>query len=244
MARRRLVDGSPAAVAGPVYACKRCHDMGWVRVFVGPEEWKTELRRCPCQHEADDRRAWERARSVSDLSDEQATLTFEDYNARHNPAALAAAQGWSDGAATPWLVLWGAMDTGKTHLLSAAFNVLLRGGKHPVYSVVPLLLDHVRAGIAEGEYGERFEAVMRSPVLVLDDLGAEKRTEWADEALFKLLDWRYRHRLPTAIASNFHPDELEGRIGSRLQDTRLCTVVELVGPDQRKYGSSDGGATR
>ncbi len=225
--------------------------MGWVRVFVGPEEWKTELRRCSCQREADDRRAWERARAVSDLSDEQATLTFEGYDARYNLGALAAAQSWAgvedafdwpEGKA--WLVLWGAMGTGKTQLLSAAFNVLLRGGKHPVYSVVPLLLDHVRAGIAEGEYGERFEAVMRAPVLVLDDLGAEKRTEWTDEALFKLLDWRYRHRLPTAIASNFHPDELEGRIGSRLQDGRLCTVVEMMGPDQRKHGMSGGGITR
>jgi DNA replication protein DnaC len=132
------------------------------------------------------------------------------------------------------VVLWGMTGTGKTHLLAAAFNALLAAGKVPCYCVVPLLLDHVREGYDAGDYGERFRTVLDAPILLLDDLGAEKRTDWTDEALFKLLDYRYRHELPTAIGSNLPPDDLEERISSRLQDGALSVVVRMRGPDHRR----------
>ncbi|HEX8981720.1 MAG TPA: hypothetical protein VF792_03040 [Ktedonobacterales bacterium] len=49
----------------------------------------------------------------------------------------------------------------------------------------------------------RFDAVQQTPIL--NDLGSEKRSEWTDETLFKLLDYRYREESPPAVASKPHP---------------------------------------
>ena len=109
---------------------------------------------------------------------------------------------------SPWVLLYGGMGTGKTHLLAAAFNVLLGAGRYPLYTVVPALLDHIREGLDEPdsrEYGARFRAVRSASILLLDDLGAERSSEWSDELLFKLLDYRYREGLPTARRHQPHP---------------------------------------
>jgi DNA replication protein DnaC len=139
---------------------------------------------------------------------------------------------------SPWLLLHGSYGTGKTMLLASAFYALLdgeNGGRAPIYTVAPLLLDHIRDGIGRqaGEYGERFYAVRDCPLLILDDLGAESRTAWADETLFKLIDYRYRLRLPLAIATNLALDELEPRLASRVQDRRIARSACLTGPDWR-----------
>lgn len=147
---------------------------------------------------------------------------------------------WASGEGLPWVLLYGTTGTGKTHLLGAALNLLRQRGMSPIYVVAPSLLDHIRDGYEAGDYGARFTAIVRTPVLLLDDLGAEARTSWSEQALFMLLDYRYRHRLPTAVASNLVPGDLEPRIASRLQDSALSTVVRMVGPDYRIVGLRTG----
>lgn len=134
---------------------------------------------------------------------------------------------------SPWLFLHGSWGSGKTHLLGAAFYTLLDAGYAPIYTVSPLLLDHIRDGITAGDYTERFYAVRDCPVLLLDDLGAESSTAWAQEALFKLIDYRYRLGLPLAVATNLKPDEMEPRISSRLRDRKLSVALHMSGPDWR-----------
>lgn len=227
----------PKPATGPV-ACPRCHDAGWVRsdVPLGDPLFGVPVR-CVCQKAADEARRFAQLRALSDFAGEDvAGYTFAGYDSRFNGEARAAFERW---AANPeesprWLMVWGAMGTGKSHLLRAAWNVLVAGGRSPVYAVAPTLLRYVREGIATGQYGARFEAVRTAPVLLLDDLGAEKRTDWTDEAWFELLNWRYQERLPTAVASNCAPDDLEGRIASRLQDARLSAVYAMKGPDYRR----------
>lgn len=241
--------------AGLPYACAVCRDAGWLRKPIGPEAWRSELVRCACQREADERRRAEKARHLSDLGQRHSGSTFANYDrarcasghmaassaqnwARAAAAAAAAADGDADSFANGlrWLLLWGDKGTGKTHLLAAAFHALIAEGRTPtpIYTVVPTLLDHIRGGYDNGDYGERFAMVKQAPILLLDDLGVEKRSDWSDEALFKLLDHRYRYELPTAVASNVPPCDLEARIASRLQDVMLSAVVELNGPDVRR----------
>jgi DNA replication protein DnaC len=71
------------------------------------------------------------------------------------------------------------------------------------------------------------------PVLLLDDLGSEKRSPWTDEQMYRLLNHRYNEGLPTVVASNVLLEELEPRIASRMQDSSLAQVVLLAGEDQR-----------
>lgn len=232
-------------------ACPQCGGAGMIRVAQISEEtgWHSRLEPCGCQAKA----RWERARRASDITDKLLKLTFAGYDACDNAPALGAAQAWVDGAgredadALPWLVFYGGYGTGKTHLLAAAFNALLASGRYPLYTVVPTLLDYLRNALDSDEkdaYATRLKAVMEAPILILDDLGAEKRTAWTDETLFKLLDYRYRAEAPTAVASNIDLDELEPRISSRLQDGALSTVVLMAGADYRKTATRAARTTR
>lgn len=195
-----------------------------------------------CQREADANRRAERARAASDAAPEREGCSFSAYDATYNGGALAAAAAWATGYAgsgcripgwRPWLFLHGGFGSGKTHLLAAAFYTLLDAGYAPIYTVVPLLLDHIRDGINAGDYSARFYAVRDCPILLLDDLGAESQTPWAQEALFKLVDYRYRLGLPLAVATNLKPDDLEPRVGSRLRDRKLSAPIAMAGPDWR-----------
>ncbi|HEX9036966.1 MAG TPA: DnaA/Hda family protein [Ktedonobacterales bacterium] len=225
--------------------CPVCHDTGWVRYDVQPSDTRFgQAFRCPCQREADANRRAERARDASDAAPEREGCTFSTYEARYNAGALQAVAAWATGYVgwgcripgwSPWLFLHGGYGSGKTHLLGAAFYTLLDAGYAPIYSVSPLLLDHIRDGITAGDYSERFYAVRDCPILLLDDLGAEASTPWAQEAMFKLIDYRYRLGRPLAVASNLSPDELEPRIGSRLRDRKLSVTIQMVGPDWRTH---------
>ena len=130
---------------------------------------------------------------------------------------------------------------GKTHLLAAAANALLAVGRAPVYVVAVDLLDYLKAAMHSRQNGDdaddsmeqRMEQARTCEVLLLDDLAAEKETDWSRERFYALLDYRYRHELPTVIASNLHPAGFPPRVASRLQDRVLCTVVMMMGEDFR-----------
>lgn len=200
---------------------------------------------CACRESVNVRARWERALAASDMSPLLRSLDFAGYDATYNHAALSLMANWTKGlscareghlAFPAWVLLYGGTGTGKTHLLAAAFNVLLGAGRYPLYTVVPALLDHIREGLDEPdsrEYGARFRAVRSTEILLLDDLGAERSSAWSDELLFKLLDYRYREGLPTLVATNLIPADLEPRIASRLQDRALSTVLLMRGPDFR-----------
>ena len=72
-------------------------------------------------------------------------------------------------------------------------------------------------------------------LLVLDDLGREKLTDFILQEFQRIVDWRYREELPVAIATNRKPEEIITRYGentySRWQQS--CEIVEITGPDHR-----------
>lgn len=72
------------------------------------------------------------------------------------------------------------------------------------------------------------------PVLILDDLGAERCTTWAEEQLFLLLDYRYRLESATVVITNSELADLSSRIYSRLGDRALCHIVYNPAPDYRR----------
>jgi DNA replication protein DnaC len=140
-----------------------------------------------------------------------------------------------------WLVLRGAYGCGKTHLAAAIANACLERGQPALFITVPDLLDHLRAAFApssNGDYDVRFEEVRTAPVLILDDLGTESSTAWAQEKLFQILNHRYAAQLPTVITTNHSLDEIPLRLRSRLVDPDLSRVVAMTAPDYR--GSAAG----
>ncbi len=95
---------------------------------------------------------------------------------------------------------------------------------------MPDLLDHLRAAYQPGadiRYDELFERVRNAPVLVLDDLGAQAPTPWAQEKLFQLVNHRFNARLPTVVTTNTLPEQMDERLRTRLTDASLAHVYVL-----------------
>ncbi|HUV52638.1 MAG TPA: ATP-binding protein [Dehalococcoidia bacterium] len=135
-----------------------------------------------------------------------------------------------------WLVFLGVHGCGKTHLAAAIANHQLRGGKPVFFAVVPDLLDHLRSTFSPESkvtYDELFEKVKTSPLLILDDLGTESSTPWAQEKLYQILNYRYNSRLSTVITVAGFLEGIEGRLASRLQDPKLSNVITIFAPDYR-----------
>ncbi len=136
-----------------------------------------------------------------------------------------------------WLTLLGPYGVGKTHLAAAIANEALERLEQVLFTVVPDLLDHLRATFGPHStvaYDERFELVRAVPLLILDDLGTESATPWAREKLYQLVNHRYNERLATIITTNLKPEAIEPRIYSRLCDPACGAIITIVGQDYRR----------
>jgi DNA replication protein DnaC len=138
-----------------------------------------------------------------------------------------------------WLVLKGGYGCGKTHLAAAIANTCIARGKLALFINTPDLLDHLRAAYsptADTTYDERFEQVRGAPLLILDDLGTQSNTDWAQEKLYQIFNYRYNARLPTVITTNEELEAIEIRIRSRMVDPSLVQIVTILAPDFRRAG--------
>jgi DNA replication protein DnaC len=152
-------------------------------------------------------------------------------------------------AANPqgWLVLQGGYGCGKTHLAAAIANAQTTAQRRAMFVPVPDLLDHLRSTYAPDSrvtYDQLFEAVRTTPLLILDDLGTQSTTAWAEEKLYQLFNYRYNARLATVVTMNLAIDDLDPRVASRLSDQALSQMVEISAPDYRRPDSAPRGAPR
>jgi DNA replication protein DnaC len=138
-----------------------------------------------------------------------------------------------------WFVLQGANGCGKTHLAAAIANRALSSGQSVFFAVVPDLLDYLRASFAPGHeapYDELFDQVRNVDLLVLDDLGAQQTTQWAQEKLYQVVNYRHVAALPTIVTTDQSLDRLQEahpRIISRIADPHAGAVVTILAPHYR-----------
>jgi DNA replication protein DnaC len=134
-----------------------------------------------------------------------------------------------------WIAFFGTFGCGKTHLSAAIANEVVNRGEPALFVVVPDLLDHLRASFNPSSltpYDKRFDEIRKAPLLVLDDLGTESATPWAEEKLYQLFNYRYNARLPT-IVTMAKDVELKPRLKSLILDVRRCTAFEIMAPSYR-----------
>ena len=135
-----------------------------------------------------------------------------------------------------WLLMRGGYGCGKTHLAAAIANTALDQGLPVIFVTVPDLLDYLRGAYAPTStisYDQRFEQVRTAPLLILDDLGTESATPWAQEKLFQLLNYRYVAKLPTVLTTARLLDELDPKLRTRLLDVNRCTIFAIQAPAYR-----------
>lgn len=140
---------------------------------------------------------------------------------------------------TGWLILKGGYGCGKTHLAAAIANQQLNMG-HPVLFInTPDLLDHLRSTFSPQSdigYDSLFDRVRNTTLLILDDLGSQSNTEWAQEKLYQIFNHRYANRLPTVVTTNLELESIEKRIQSRMVDPDLVHIIHIAAPDFRQAG--------
>ncbi len=132
-----------------------------------------------------------------------------------------------------WLVFVGSYGCGKTHLAAGIANYCMNHGQPVVFKEVPDLLDHLRATYRPENpvtYDELFEGVRNAPLLILDDLGTESATAWAQEKLYQIFNYRYAKRLATVITMSKEVEEADPRLASRMLDISLCTICAIRAP--------------
>lgn len=192
--------------------------------------WQSEIERCQCNFVSDRQELWRRAQKASNLSPEMRQLSFQNFKRVREQEAFDVLKRFAEEP-SGWVVLTGAPGTGKTHLLAATTNRLLATDNRPMYTIVPELLRYLRSLIGTDSMESRFEQIRDMDVLLLDDLGAEYETDWALERLYLIFDHRYRHQMPTVIATNLAVENLTMRIASRAQDRALSRVIVMASED-------------
>lgn len=134
------------------------------------------------------------------------------------------------------LLLYGGVGTGKTFAAACIANALIDSGRTCLMTNFARVLNTLWSIEEKQAYIDSFN---QFDLLVLDDLGAERRSEYAQEQVFNVIDARYRAKLPMIITTNLSIDEIKkpDSIGnSRIYDRvlEMCHPVEVTGKSRRR----------
>ncbi len=146
-------------------------------------------------------------------------------------------RGWiSTPDPRPNLLLVGPVGTGKTHAACAAVRGDVEAGATAVIASVVDVLDALRAEMQPGAPSGYLDRLAVADLLLLDDLGAERPSEWAGERLNALIDRRWRDDRPVVATTNLEPKPLAAVLGERTYSRLIggATALRISGVDRRR----------
>lgn len=142
-----------------------------------------------------------------------------------------------DGGRGLWL--FGDTGTGKTTLAMLVSKSALEAGRSVAIYSLPKLLAHIRRTYDSEPGGDSylafFERLTSVDLLHIDDLGAEKRSDWVLEQLYALINERYEAQRSLLVTTNLRHEQLEEQIGGRTVSrlNEMCDEIAFYGDDRR-----------
>ncbi len=229
--------------------CVQCRDVGWCRADVMPGHPDFGVpKRCPVcgpkreaervaaltaklwEHDAD---AWTHYRD--------ATLDTYPWSVQTLPLRPSLEAWLADDPS--WLLLWGEPRRGKTGLSVALIRQLVERGNPGLLVTVPRLLERLRATYdreSDDSESDVLTTLIETPVLLMDDLGVERTSDWVTEKLYTIINGRLLGHRRTIITTNLEPLELVEKLGQRIgwRVFEMCRgySLQVAGPNLSALG--------
>ena len=230
-------------------ACEQCGGTEWRSI---DRDGVRRVERCACWQDRIGGQLVETAR----IPPRYVRCTLENFLLYPNDkltAAVSQARRFADAfpAGQKGLCLIGPPGIGKTHIAVSILRRLVvekhvRGLFYDVRDLLRVIRSTYNPVVRTAEM-DILRPVMTAELLVLDDLGAEKPSEWVEETMNLIVNTRYNERRPTIFTTNYedHPDDvdsLKARVGFRLHSRlhEMCEFLEYDGGDYRMLPANGG----
>lgn len=175
-----------------------------------------------------------------------------DWHMAHTPpvyrdarADRPAVVGWverllaGDESQRPSLLMLGTVGTGKTWQSYGALRLLAESGLrlfNPIAITAADLYDSLRPGAKDLDRATEVARYARAGVLLIDDLGSAKHSEFTEEITYRIVNHRYSNALPTLFTTNLKPEDIKVVLGDRTASrlAEMCEKVKFEGRDLRR----------